>query len=107
MRRVDLGPPFLRTAANERRAADVGYRGRLLARGEPMSDLDNLPLAVAEHEQVRARVERDRAAHLFLPIVVMRDPAQARFDAADHDRGARERLAHTLRIHDHTAIGPL
>ena len=82
-------------------------RARLLAGREAMRDLDDLPLAVAEHEQIRARVEQDRAPHLLLPIVEVRDAAQARLDAADDDRRVRERLAHALRVDDHAAVRPL
>ena len=57
-----------------------------LAGRQAVRDLDDLPLAVAEHEQVGACVEQDRAAHFLVPVVVVRDAPQARLDAADHDR---------------------
>ncbi len=92
---------------DERRAAHVADLGDLLAGREPVRDLDDLPLGVAVHEQVGARVEQRSSGAPFRPVVVVRDAAQARLDAADHDRHVGERLAHALRVDDHAAIGPL
>src|SRR5690606_29251107 len=77
-----------------------------LAGREPMRDLDDLPFAVAEHEQIRLRVEQDRATHFLLPVVEVRDAPQARLDAADDERHAGKGLAQTLTVDDHRAIGP-
>ena len=66
-----------------------------MAGREPVRDLDDLAFAVAENEQVGFRVEQDRAANLFLPVIVVRDAAQARLDAADLLEGdaARQGMA--------------
>ncbi len=57
MRRVDLGPAVARRRAEKRGAANVPDLARLLAGREAMRDLDDLPLTVAEYEQVGASVE--------------------------------------------------
>ncbi len=72
-----------------------------------MGDLDDLALAVAIDEQIGARVEEDRAAHFLRPVIEVRDPTKARFDAADDDRYLAERFARALRIDDHGTIGSL
>ena len=61
-----------------------------------MRDLADLPLGVAENEQVGLGIEQDRTAHLLRPVVEVRDAAQRGFDAADHDRNFLRGFAATL-----------
>jgi hypothetical protein len=50
VRRIDLRPAVSGGAAEERGAAHVLDVRRRRARGEPMRDLDDLPLAIAEYQ---------------------------------------------------------
>ena len=106
MRRVDLDPTLRHRATHERRAAQVGDVADGLARREAVCDLDDLPLTVAVDEQVGLGIEQHRTTHLLRPIVEVGDTPQAGLDAADDDRYTGERLARTLRIDDHRAVGP-
>ncbi len=104
---VDLDEAFGRLAAHEGGAAQIGDLVDRRAGREPMRDLDDLPLGVAEHEQVRLRVQQHGPAHLLAPVVEVRDAAQRRLDAADDDGHILERFARALRVHHHAAIRPL
>ncbi len=95
-----------RRLARERGAAQVGDLLDGLARREAVRDLADLPLGVAEHQQVGLRVHQHRAAHLLRPVVEVRDAPERRLDAADHDRHVLVRLPGALRVHDHAAVGP-
>ena len=102
---VDLGPALGQSLAREGGAADVGDGADGLALGEAVRDLDDLALAVAEHEQIRLAVEEDGAPDRVGPVVEVRDAAQAGLDAADDERNALEGLPHALRVDDHRVIG--
>src|SRR6185436_19821022 len=52
MRRIDLGPAVAGGGAEQRGAADVANRARALPGCDTVRDLDDLPLAVAEHEEI-------------------------------------------------------
>ena len=97
--------PSGRCLADERSAAQVVDLVDALARCEPVGDLADLPLGVPEDEQVGLRIHQYGAPDLFGPVVEVRDAAQRRFDAADHDGHILVGLAGTLRIHDHAAVG--
>ena len=103
-RRIDLHPARRQRLAHERRAAQVVDLLDLPAAGKPVRNLADLPLGIAEHEQVGLGVEQDRATHLLRPVVEVRDAAQRRLDAADHHRDVLVRLADALGIHDYAAI---
>ena len=94
-------------AAEQRDAADGVEIARRLAGGEPVRHLDDGALGIAVEQEVRLGVGQDRAAHLVGPVVVMRDAAQRRLDAAEHDRHVLERLAAALRVDDGAAVRPL
>ncbi len=85
--------------------AEVG--GRALGLGIAMRDLDAGALGVAVDQHVGLGIEKRRAAHLVGPIVVVREAAQARLDAADQHRHVLVGLAAALRIHQHRAIRAL
>src|SRR5690606_15798389 len=87
-----------RARADEGRAAHVPDLVGALPGREPVRNLDDLPLAVAEYEEIRLRVEQDRAAHLLLPVVEVRDAPEAGLDSADHDRHVGIGFARTLRV---------
>ena len=107
MRGVHLDPAVRRGAPHEGRAADVGQRADVLSGRQAMGDLADLPLGIAVDQQVRTGIEQHRAPCLVRPVVVVRDPAQRRLDAADHDRDVAEGLARALRIDDHGPVRAL
>jgi hypothetical protein len=101
--RIDLQAPVW-CPSHEDGAAHVVDRLDRLARREAVRDLGDRTFTVAVHEQVRFRIEQDRTSHALGPVVEVRDAAQARFDAADHDGYVPIRLARTLRIDNHAAV---
>ena len=72
---------------------------------ERVGDLDNRVLAHAVDEDVGARVEQYRALELVLPVVVVGQATQARFDAADDDGGVLERLADEVAVDRDGTVG--
>ena len=98
-------PSPRRCLADEGSAAQVVDLVDALARREPVGDLADLSLGVAEDEQVGLGVHQDRAPDLLGPVVEVRDAAQRGLDAADHDGHVLVRLAGALRVHDHATVG--
>ena len=62
---------------------------------------------VAIQQQICFSVNQNGAAHLVLPIVVMRNAAQRRFNATNDDGHIRVSLTAALAVHQHTAVGSL
>ena len=79
-------PPGTPAAARTRCRACRAICRSALAGGQAVRDLDDRALGVAVDQQVGLGVDQHRAAHLVGPVVVVGDAAQARLDAADHDR---------------------
>ena len=71
-----------------------------LAACETMRDLGDLAFGVAEHEKVGLGIQQHAAPDLLRPVVEVRNSAQARLDAADHDRHVLERFAEPIAVHD-------
>ena len=71
-----------------------------------MGDLDDGALGIAVDQQVGLGINEDRAAHLVLPVVVVRDAAQARFDATDDHRYVAPGFLAALRVDEGRAVGP-
>src|SRR5690606_31711146 len=68
--------------------------------GDPVGDIHHRPFRVAVHQQVGLGIHDYRAAHLVRPVIVMGDPAQAGFDAADQDWHVVPGLAAALAVDD-------
>ncbi|MNQ15215.1 hypothetical protein D3C85_281820 [compost metagenome] len=102
---VDLEPGLGRFAAHIGGAAHVGDLLHRLLGGQAVRDLDDGALGVAVQQQVALGVDDDGAAHLVRPVVVVRDAAQAAFDAAEDDRHVVPGFLAALRIHDGRAVG--
>src|SRR5471032_2327615 len=90
-RTVDTGgvhfvPALRRIATDERGAAYIGDVFDLVAVGQTLGDFDNGAFGVAVQQDVGAGVDQDRITNLVLPVVVVRDATQGRFDAAEYDR---------------------
>jgi hypothetical protein len=98
---------MLRHRAEQRDAPDGVEIARRLAGGKTVRHLHDGALGIAVDEQIRLGVRQDRAAHLVGPVVVMRNAAQRRLDAAEHDRHVLVGLAAALRVDDGAAVGPL
>ena len=92
-----------RFVGNDRRAADA-------AQGLPVAQavcgLERCALAHAVNENVGARIENDAAAHLIVPVIVMRKPAERGLHPAEQDRDAGERLPRAVGIYRTGAVGP-
>ena len=106
LHRVRIGRRLDRPGASTRRRVEldearraragvneVPRRSRISAIGVPAARrcamLDDRALGVAVDEQIGVRVDEHRAPDLVGPVVVVRDPPQARLDAADHDAARR------------------
>ena len=84
-------------AQQPRRAADAVER---LIRREPAEHLGRGTLAHAVDQNIRLRIEQDRPPDLILPVVVVRDAAEARLKAAELNPDSGKRLPDQLRIDD-------
>ena len=100
-----LDPTLGRPVAQERRSAHVGDGGDRLPGAQASRDLHDRALAVAEDQQVRARVNQHRRMDLVGPVVEVGDAPQAGLDAADDDGHVGERLATSPRVHRHGTVG--
>ena len=85
------------------RAADAAQG---LSAAQAVCGLERCALAHAVDKNIRARVEKDAAAHLVVPVVVVREPAQRRLHAAEQDGDAGERLPRAVGVHGAGAVGP-
>ena len=96
-----------RLARDVARAGDVRHRAHGLLFLQPVSDLDRRGLAHAVDQQVGRGVKEDGAAHLIVPVIVVREAAQARLERAEDDRhiGA-EGLACAVAVDDGRAVRP-
>ncbi len=103
----DDGPALGHRRLDQGDAADVVETRRVLALGDAVGDVDEGAFGIAVEQDVGLGVDQDRAADLVGPVVVVRDAAQARLDAAEHDRHVLVGLAHPLRIDDDGAVRAL
>ena len=87
------------------RPANVANRADFFSGGQTAQDFEERAFSHPVNEEVALRVERDRAADFIAPIVVVREAAQRRFDAAGQDRDARKRLASALAVGERRAVG--
>ena len=74
---------------------------------ERVRDLHHGTLAHAVDQKIGLRIEQDRALALVRPVVVVRQPAQARLDAADDDGLAAIGPADEIAVDRHGIVGPL
>ena len=70
------------------------------ARGKRVGYLNHGALPHAEAHEVGPGVQQDGALHLVRPVVVVREPPQARLDAAQHDGRLLERAADEVAVDD-------
>jgi hypothetical protein len=106
--RVGLAPFRSRQPAvrhHEGRAAQVADVGNFFAFRQSVGKVHQRALGIAEDQQVGLGMRQDGTPHLVRPVIVVRDAAQGRLDAADHQRHVGEGLAGALRIHDHRPVG--
>ena len=74
---------------------------------ERVRNLHHGALAHAVDQKIGLRIEQDRALALVRPVVVVRQPAQARLDAADDDGLAAIGPADEIAVDRHGIVGPL
>ncbi len=82
---VQLKPAFGRAALHKGGATHVGDLLHGLFGGQAVGDLDDGALGIAVQQQVALGIHHHAAADLVAPVVVVRDAAQAAFDAAQDD----------------------
>ena len=86
-------------ARKYRGAANIAHFGHGDLLLEPPRYLALCVLAHAVHEHIRARIDKDRPAHLVLPIVIMRKAPERRLKPADYYGHVRaEGLARTVGV---------
>ena len=105
--RVDFKPTLGRVAHHESCTAHIGDIGNGFFGSQAMGDFHQGAFGVAIQQQVRFGVNQNSAAHLVLPIVVMRNAAQRRFNATNDDGHIGVSLTAALAVHQHTAVGSL
>ena len=69
-------------------------------------DFDNRVFPHAEAQQIGLAIEQDGTTDLVAPIVVMRQPAKRRLDAAGDHRNALVGFAGALAVCQRRAVGP-
>ena len=90
---------------HERAATQVADRVDRRPLGEPVRELDQRTLGVAEQQQVGLAVDQHGTLDGFRPVVEMRDAAQRSLDAADDDGHILECFARALGIDGDGVIG--
>ena len=68
------GQPYPRPLERTREYIDI--LRKVIARGEPVRKLAYLALGIAVDQKIGLGIQQDRAAHLFRPIIKMRDATQ-------------------------------
>ena len=98
---------FVTRAADERRAANIGHGGYGFFGGQAVCNFNNRTLGVAVQQQITFGIHHHRAANFVRPVVVMRNPAQAAFNAAQNNRHILEGFSGALAVHECGTIRPL
>ena len=86
-------------------AANIGHLGHRFARRQPMGYFHDRTFSIAVQQNIALRVHQNTAPHFVLPIIIMRNAAQATLYAAQNNRRVRIRLAAALRIHQRRTVG--
>ena len=89
------------------RSAHVADLANGHASVEQTGDAKKDILAHAVGQEVGAAIHENGAAHLVVPVIVMRKAAERRLKTADHDRHVAKGLANAVAVHDHGAVGAL
>ncbi len=108
--RTGLAPVATRLPArrhHECRAAQIADGFDFLARRQPVRERNQRAFGIAEQQDVGLGIRQHGAPHGVRPVIVMRNAAQARLDAADHDIRIRVGLARALRVHHQRTIRAL
>ena len=92
-----------RFVGDDCRAADAAQRFSV---AQAVCGLERCALTHAVDENVGTRIENDAAAHLIVPVIVMRKPAERGLHPAEQDRDAGERLPRTVGVNSAGAVGP-
>ena len=95
----------LRCARDERRAADICQGVYLFTARKTPRDLARGGFAHAVDQQVRLCIKNQRTAHPVVPVIIVREPAQACFQTADDDGNVTESFARTVGVDDRRTVG--
>ena len=101
---VHLIPALRRITTDKRGAAHVGDVFDLVTVGQALGHFNDGALGVAVQQDIGAGVDQDRVAHAVLPVVIVGDAAQGRFDAAEYDRHVLVGFLATLAVHQAGAV---
>ncbi len=71
-----------------------------------MRQLNQRGLGIAIQQNIGLGIDQHRAPDLVGPVVVVRDPAQRRFDTADYQRHIGVGFTAALRVDQHRTVGP-
>ena len=104
---VNLKPILGCLPHHEGGAAHIGDLCNRFFRRNAVRHFHQRTFGVAIQQQVGFGVNQDGAAHLVLPIVVMRNPPQRRFDATDDDWHFGVGFSAPLTVNQHTAVRSL
>ena len=101
------GQALVQLGGLEHCAVDVGDVPDLHARVQGVGDLHDALFAHAVHEQVRLGIQQDGALQAFGPVIVVGQPPQAGFNAADEDGDVLVGLADQVAVDHGGVVGPL
>ena len=85
-------------------AAHLGAFPGGRAAAHPVRRDEDGALAHAEHQQISLTVHEDAAAHGVVPVIIVREAAKRRLNAADGDRDVAVGLADEVAVDDHRAV---
>ena len=106
-RRVDFPPAFGRVLAQKCGATNIRDFADGLAARQPVRDFHDGTFSVAVQQNIRVRIDQNRAPHLVLPVVIVRDAPERRLDATQHDGHVAICFLAALRVDERAAVRPL
>ena len=84
----------------------AGHRHYIHAAIQRLCNFQNAVLSHPIRDEIRTGIEQDRTLHLIRPVIIVRQPPQARLDPAEDDRCLLKGSADEVRIDDCRMIGP-
>ena len=92
---------------NKRRASKIPNRIDRFTQAQTVRQFNDRTLSVTKEQQISLRINQDRPPDLIVPIVIMRQPPEARLNRPHHKRNPGKRLSATLGIYNDRPIWPL
>ena len=101
--RVNLEPPLAGFIIGPAHKCGATHIGNLLhgdVGGQPVRNFNNGALGVAVQQQVALGIHHNGAAHFVAPVVVVRNAAQASFNATQNNGHVFKRFTAALAVHN-------